>query len=145
MEAMMTREYIELPCKQQLFALGAKCIRVDGDKPILESRNILFDALRRRGCLIHLTLQLLDMTRVLLQSMCNLLLEIVDDHKVREERQYIFNLQQISVFQKLHRPINQKEINLLSFQIKTNTYALISFLSCTTYFAIFNHSFFLST
>lgn len=105
MEAMMAREHIELPCEQQLFALGAQRIRVDSDKSILQSGDVLFDVLRRLSRLVHLTLQLLYMIRVLLQRMRNILLEVINHHKVWEERQYIFNLQQISVFQELHRPM----------------------------------------
>lgn len=93
----MAREHIELPRQEQLFALGAWCIRVDGNISILQRGDVLLDAFCRLRRLIHLTLQLINMRGILLQSMRNLFFEVVNDYKVREERQYILNLQEIRV------------------------------------------------
>lgn len=56
----------------------------------------------RRRRIIHLSLQRVDLTRVLLQSRADFLFEVVDDDEVREEGNQIFDAQKFAPLEELH-------------------------------------------
>ena len=104
MERMLTREDIELSCEQRLVTMRTSLASVDSDESLLQCRYVLLDGLGVPCHLIHLSLQRVDMGRVALQRSANLLLEIIDDHKVRKERQDVLDFQKIRVLQESHGP-----------------------------------------
>ena len=106
MKRMATREDVELSGQEEMRADRACFSSVDRHKTVLQSRDILFDRLSRLRSLVHILLQCIDMRRVTLQSMCNLLLEIINDDKVRKEWKDILDLEKISVLQKPHSPVD---------------------------------------
>ena len=104
MESMPAREDVELPIEQLLFADIALLQRINRDKPRAELVNVLFDRLRALARFVHLPFEILDSLRVGLESIANLVLEVVNDDKVWEVRQYVFDGQQLAALDEGHGP-----------------------------------------
>lgn len=102
MESMVTRKDIELPCKKEIRTTRALFVRVDGDKSGFERRNVLFYAFGGLCSLIHFNLERIDLGGISFQGVRNFFLEIIDDNEIREERQNIFDFEQICILKELH-------------------------------------------
>ena len=95
---MLTREYVGLSRQQELRTNGASLSSVDSDETALQLDNILFDRLRSARDLVHLSLQIINVSRVAFQRVRNLFFKVINDHEIREEGQNIFDFEYVSVF-----------------------------------------------
>lgn len=93
MERVLTREDVELPCQKQEGAYRASFSRINSHESVFQLRYILLDGLRSVGSLVHLPLEHLDMGGVPLKSMSNFFLEVINNNKIGEERQYVLDLE----------------------------------------------------
>ena len=85
-EGVVAGEDVELPAHQCERARRALLRGIHGDEALLEGRDVLLDRLCVLCRLVHVGLQRVDVRRVALEGGAYLLLEIVDDHEVGEER-----------------------------------------------------------
>jgi hypothetical protein len=103
-ERVLAREDVELPREQRHGAHRATLAGVERDEAVLEPGCVLLHRVRAARRVVHLLLERIDLRRVSLECVGDLLLEVVDDNEVGEERQDIFNLEQVCVFQEVHGP-----------------------------------------
>ena len=104
MEGVLTWEDIELSREERLVADRTLLCRVDGDEALLQCGDILLDSLRVARGLIHLRLQRVDVRGVVLERRTYLVLEVINHYEVGEERQDVFDLQEVGVLEEAHGP-----------------------------------------
>ncbi len=102
---MVAREDVELACHQRLRTGRAALLRVDGDEAFLERSDVLLDRLSVVCRLVHLCLQRIDVRRVALERSADLVLEVVDDDEIGEEREDVLDFEQFRVLEEPHRPM----------------------------------------
>lgn len=85
MKRMLARKDKELPAQQRQPTDAAFLAGLDDRVPTVEGRDVRPNRRRRRGRVVHLLLQRVDVARVGLERVTDLLFEVVDDDEVREE------------------------------------------------------------
>lgn len=93
MESMLTREYVGLPRQQELCTNGTSLSGVNGDETALQLDDILLDRLCSARNVIHLPLQIINVSRVAFQGVRNFLFEVINDDEIREEWKNIFDFE----------------------------------------------------
>lgn len=91
-ERVQTGEHVELPLHEQPVAVAARLLWLDGDEPVLELGDVTLDGLGRLGRVVHLGLELRDVGPARLEGHADLLLELVNHHKVGEEGKDVVDL-----------------------------------------------------
>jgi len=94
-EEVMTRKHVELPRGEDPTTVPALVARLDRDETIRQTLNVPLDRLGRRGRLVHFRLELLDARRIVLKRRANFRLEVVDNDKVGEEWEDVFDFDQV--------------------------------------------------
>ena len=97
MECVMTGENKELPREQRLVTRSAPLVRVDRDEAFFEGGDVLLDGFGVSCGFVHFRFQAVDMCRVALERGADLVFEVIYDHKIWEEWQDIFDLQQVRI------------------------------------------------
>lgn len=103
MEEVLTREHVELPRHQSEPTLPALVAHLHRDESVCEVVDVLLDRFCRRGSFVHFGSQFLNLGRVVFERVANLGFEVIDDHKVWEEGQNVFDFDQIRSLEELHR------------------------------------------
>ena len=107
MEGVVAREDVELAGHEREGAVRAPLRGVHGHEALLQRGDVLLDRLCVLRRLVHVRLELVDVRRVPLERGADLLLEVVDDDEVGEERQDVLDLEQIRVLEEAHRPVDE--------------------------------------
>ena len=102
-EGVLAREDVELSREELLSTAPAPFRGIDDHEPVAEVRNVGLDRLGRPGRVVHVALEALNVGRVALERGADLVLEVVDDDKVGEEGQDVFNLEEVRRFEEPHR------------------------------------------
>lgn len=103
MEFVAAREQEERLQQQEVTAARAFVLRTDRHRAIAERLDGVADLLGSFRALVHLLLLLLNLGVVAFERVANRLLEVVDLLEVGEERQQVFNAQQVADLQKFQR------------------------------------------
>ena len=93
-ERVVAREDVELARHERERARRAALRRVDGDEALLQRGDVLLDGVRVARCLVHVRLERVDVRRVALEGGADLFFEVVDDYKVWEEGEDVFDLEE---------------------------------------------------
>lgn len=104
-ESMLTREDVELPRKQRVVACRAVLGGFNRHKAFAESPNVLLDSIGAASRLVHLVLESIDATGVALECGTDLFFEIIDNDKVGEEWQNVFDREQVGAIKEPHRAV----------------------------------------
>ena len=104
MEGVVAWEDVELAGHEREGAVRAPLRGVHGDEALLQRGDVLLDGVRVARCLVHVRLERVDVRRVALEGGADLFFEVVDDDEVGEERQDVFDLEQLGVLEEPHRP-----------------------------------------
>jgi len=102
MEDVLAREGVELPRYQERSAARTSLVCIDRDEAIPQVLNIQFDVFCRPRRLVHVGSQRLDVKTVTLQCVADFVFELIDDRKVRKERENVFYFEQIRLLQEVH-------------------------------------------
>lgn len=90
-ELVAARKNVEGAAHQAAAASVAAVVGVDEHEAPLEVLDFGLDELGRRRRLVHLGLEALDLGRARLERRADLDLDVVDDNKVGEERENVFD------------------------------------------------------
>ena len=82
----------------------ARAMCVSRHAPIPQRLDIIPDAIGALSVLLHLFLEVRDTGAALVEGLCDLRLELVDDNEVGEELQHVLNLQQLGLLHECNRP-----------------------------------------
>lgn len=93
MERVLAREDVELAREELLAAAATALGGVDDDETIAEVGNVSLDRLGAARRVVHVALEALNVRRVALERGADLVLEVVDDDKVGEERQDVLDFE----------------------------------------------------
>lgn len=91
MKSVLARKDKKLPTQQRQPTDMAPLARLNDSVAPIEGCDIRLNRGRARSRVIHLLPKGINMSRVVLQSVADLLLEVVDDDKVRKERDQILD------------------------------------------------------
>lgn len=105
MEGMLTWENVKLSREQWIRALRATLVDIQRDESVFEIRDVFLDGFCASSRFVHFGFERLDVIAVPLKSIADLFLEVIDDDKVGEERQNIFDLDEVGILEKLHSSI----------------------------------------
>lgn len=97
MERVPTWEHIELPRQQCELAVRTSLACIDRYEAVLQRRDVCLDGGRIRGRLVHFSAKAVNVRRVPLERITYLILEVVDNDKVGEEGEDVFDLQEVGV------------------------------------------------
>lgn len=113
MERMLTGKNVESLGYQSQSTLPALVRLVDGNETIPQILNILLDRFRRLSRVVHLGPERFNLGSIFFQSRAYFQFKIVNDHKVGEKGQDVFNLDQISGFEEFDRAVAKSAFEIM--------------------------------
>lgn len=94
MKRVLARKDEEVPTQQRQAADAAHLTGLDDGVAAIEGADVRLDGLGARSRLVHLPFQRVDVPRIPFQRVADLLLEVVDNDKVREEGDQVLDAEE---------------------------------------------------
>lgn len=109
MERVLAREDVELPREEGQSTAAALLACINDDEAISQVGDVALDGLCAPSRFVHVVLEPLDVRRVVLESRADLVLEVVDDHKIGEKGEDVLYLEQVGRLEEAHSPADEGE------------------------------------